>query len=444
MKLLVTLSIFAVVAFAQDDFAAFQGDEDDIVASPSASVDDSYDDMVVEVVEEEAVDEDFSGRVELGDQIMDRTEDEFDPEEFENIPPEEKKSEGLNIIEPSEVPKDVRPTKAIYTIEYGLSAILILYIVNYIYGRVQNGTIATDWFGAAQPFLESQFALVGDSLEKEPVSSLTMNRDADHVFSIWCSGRISTNGMLATLRLNKRQDALNSIYFSYIQPTADKMILKFTMERMEPMCFVIGRSTSVKEILENYPDVTNFCNDKIRSAEKIGLSSMSYVTESTDALAVFDKKMIGSLLGAGSDALVSLHVSDSFVGPRVPDGEETDPLTKSCIFVFEMKDVQKCATQYLKMAVYFVDQLAKFNLNKDAYEKHKKRRAKQAEVADRQRHQDRQEELAKKKEDNRREEYKKMFDEQDPDKQKKLEYDLNKRDLKRQQRKQKPKMSFRT
>ena len=156
-----------------------------------------------------------------------------------------------------------------------------------------------------------------------------------------------------------------------------------------------------------------------------------------------------NLFASAKDSLVSLHVSDSFVGPRVPDGEDCEPISKVCIFVFDMKDVQQNATQFLKLAVHFVDQLAKFNLGKgrillnwtykenwnsslEAYEKHKKRRAKQAEAQERIRHQERQEELARKKEETRRDEYKKMFDEQDPDKQKKLEYDLNKRDLKRQ------------
>ena len=64
-----------------------------------------------------------------------------------------------------------------------------------------------------KPFLESQFALVGDdSGQKEAISSLQMTRDADHVFSIWCSGRMSVDGLLATLRLNKRQDAMSAIY----------------------------------------------------------------------------------------------------------------------------------------------------------------------------------------------------------------------------------------
>lgn len=45
------------------------------------------------------------------------------------------------------------------------------------------------------------------------------------------------------------------------------------------------------------------------------------------------------------------------------------------------------------------------------------------------------EELARKKEDERRDAYQRMVDEADPEKQKRMEYELNKKDLKRNQRK---------
>ena len=74
------------------------------------------------------------------------------------------------------------------------------------------------------------------------------------------------------------------------------MILKFTMEKIEPLCFVVGKSSTVKEVFENYPDVGTFCADKIRSADKLGLSNMSYVAETVDSLSVFDKKVRDSLM----------------------------------------------------------------------------------------------------------------------------------------------------
>ena len=97
-------------------------------------------------------------------------------------------------------------------VEYGLGFILFLYVMNYIYGRLTNGNLAQDWFEKAQTFLESQFALIGDAGEKELVSAMSMTREADHIFTLWCSGRLNVQGMLATLKLVKRQDVYTQIH----------------------------------------------------------------------------------------------------------------------------------------------------------------------------------------------------------------------------------------
>ena len=93
-----------------------------------------------------------------------------------------------------------------------MGVILFLYVLNYIYGRVTNGNLAQDWFDKSQAYLETQFALIGDAGEREIVSSLAMTREADHIFTLWCSGRLNMTGMLTTLKLVKRQDVFNQVH----------------------------------------------------------------------------------------------------------------------------------------------------------------------------------------------------------------------------------------
>ena len=69
------------------------------------------------------------------------------------------------------------------------------------------------------------------------------------------------------------------------------MIVKITIDKIEPMCMVIGRSHAIREIAENYPDISYFCGDKIRGGEKYNLNGHSVLTESADSLSVFDKKV---------------------------------------------------------------------------------------------------------------------------------------------------------
>ena len=69
------------------------------------------------------------------------------------------------------------------------------------------------------------------------------------------------------------------------------MILKFTLDRIDPICLAIGRSSALKDILDNYTDISYYCADKIKSGERYGLGRLSTVTESSDALSIFDKKV---------------------------------------------------------------------------------------------------------------------------------------------------------
>jgi len=452
---LLSLAILAITANAQDDFDDFENDEVDAAVDGFCTGDEcdkvngfeEEDISEVEDVEEtfEVDNEEIDNRVDVGNEMMDVVANEFDDDdEFINEPvdrdpvPKAKQSkeassgEDLKFFNKEDVPTLKKP---VYYIEYGLGFILFLYVLNYIYGRLTNGNLAADWFEKAQPFLETQFALIGDAGEKELVSSMTVTREADHIFTLWCSGRSNISGMLATLKLIKRQDVFTQVHASYIVPSKDQMILKFTLDRIDPICLAIGRSSALKDILENYTDISYYCADKIKSGERYGLGRLSTVTESSDALSIFDKKIQKILQGPVGDALVSLHISDSFQGARVPEGEEQEAPSQAVIFVFDMIDTEKCALQFLKFAIFFVDMVSRYSLSKEALERHRRRRKKRDDDYNRLRHQERQEELARKKEDERRDAYQRMVDEADPEKQKRMEYELNKKDLKRNQRK---------
>ena len=43
---------------------------------------------------------------------------------------------------------------------------------------------------------------------------MTVTREADHIFTLWCSGRSNISGMLATLKLIKRQDVFTQVHAS--------------------------------------------------------------------------------------------------------------------------------------------------------------------------------------------------------------------------------------
>ena len=54
--------------------------------------------------------------------------------------------------------------------------------------------------------------MVGDGGEQSSESALEMAKEADHVYTLWCSGRNNMEGMLVTLRMVKRQDVFSQIH----------------------------------------------------------------------------------------------------------------------------------------------------------------------------------------------------------------------------------------
>ena len=97
--------------------------------------------------------------------------------------------------------------------------------------------------------------------------------------------------------MKKSHRYLNNLYFAlyfsiqYIDPKVDQMIFKFTVDRMDPMVLALGRSAALADVLENYPDISSLCADKIKSGERYGLNKLSFISESTDCLSLFDKKV---------------------------------------------------------------------------------------------------------------------------------------------------------
>lgn len=150
-----------------------------------------------------------------------------------------------------------------YYVEYLLVCCLLLYVIWYASGKTTNSKLASAWLDSHLGLLNSHFALVGifvlccvsccyvvqscgvagdDGTSKEIALSSTSDtegtaetdgeisnkpfkfiKEADHVFTIWCSGRLYVEGMLVTLKLKKRQDLFTSGWRIF-RPTQDQIV----------------------------------------------------------------------------------------------------------------------------------------------------------------------------------------------------------------------------
>lgn len=106
---------------------------------------------------------------------------------------------------------------------------LLAYIMNYIIGKNKNSRLAQAWFNSHRELLESNFALVGkcnshstlfllmlfsltlfsnmslflgdDGTSKEATSTGKLNQENEHIYNLWCSGRVCCEGMLIQLKV---------------------------------------------------------------------------------------------------------------------------------------------------------------------------------------------------------------------------------------------------
>lgn len=155
---------------------------------------------------------------------------------------------------------------------------LLAYIMNYIIGKNKNSRLAQAWFSSHRELLESNFALVGESFgqqerqtrashtrsltdevfastgddgtSKDAVSTGKLNQENEHIYNLWCSGRVCCEGMLIQLKVRplrgrrrvrsnvstrtdsgrlfqflKRQDLLN-VLARMMRPICDQVVRK--------------------------------------------------------------------------------------------------------------------------------------------------------------------------------------------------------------------------
>ena len=71
--------------------------------------------------------------------------------------------------------------------------------------------------------LESNFSLIGDDGSKNIDDVETpLQKESEHLFTLWCSGRVCCEGMLVELKLLKRQD-LVAVISNLMKPGHDQV-----------------------------------------------------------------------------------------------------------------------------------------------------------------------------------------------------------------------------
>uniref|UniRef100_A0A1I7TFS4 PAT complex subunit CCDC47 n=1 Tax=Caenorhabditis tropicalis TaxID=1561998 RepID=A0A1I7TFS4_9PELO len=384
--------------------------------------------------------------------------DDFEDDDFGVVDEQEEETEKAKETETEDQQTPVQPLKftdvpahfrsnwASYQVEGIVVLIILIYLFNYIVGKTTNATIANTVFEMCRPVLEEQFAVVGDDgtteLEKlEP----SLRRDTDSTFSAWCTGRVNVNSLFIQMKTIKRQDLVSRV-LNIFDPTFDKMTIKVSLETgndVDPLIFAIGEKKVASKNFKEMLDLNSFVSERKQAAQQFNLPAnwQLYADQNEVVYSILDPGVV-SLLKRHEQAIEFIHISDQFTGPKPVDGESYTRLPEPQRFMFvtlnlkQLGEDEESVTEIFNLVFYLMDKVKKMKLSKDAKQKAERRRKEFEDAFLKQTHQFRQEAAQARKEEKTRERKQKLMDENDPDRQKRLEA----KELKREAKAKQPKM----
>ncbi|KRX72431.1 Coiled-coil domain-containing protein 47 [Trichinella sp. T6] len=388
--------------------------------------------------------------------VEDESVDDFshllDENEFENFPDERKPgkqnagpSKTVTQLKITDVPGHLRNNWNNFVVELFLIFGLIVYVINYIYGKTKNHSLAVAWFDSNRPFLEENFSIVGDDGISPEVTKNVLIKESDNHYIVWCSGRQGCIGMEIHLKLIKRQDLLSLIFY-IIRPKFDVIEIKIILnpEEMDPFVFALGTKRSAIKNSKEIMDLNLYCSEK-KNVEKLGLPS-SYILHSEIGevtTGLIDTKIVSALCKY-KDVVDYIHISDQFVGikPIEMENMTKPPETAKCLTKCEYlvpgqlrateEDVS--SLQPLMIFIFHVlEKVRRFRLTREGKQKADKNRQYVEESFLKTTHAQRQEAAQQRREERARERKERLMAEEDPERQRKLEKQELKRELKKKQ-----------
>ncbi|XP_049876107.1 PAT complex subunit CCDC47 [Pectinophora gossypiella] len=432
-----------------DDFAEFEQFDADDEPAIAGKTDFSDDVKEVPPPPKPKPKEQFQPSAEQEDEIMVEDEDnEFehfhDPEEFEGFQDNAPRSAEQPKITISKVPIMVRPRWDAYWLEGMLCCLLAAYALAYAVGRAKNTSIAHNFLTMHKPLLDDNFTLVGEPGADVVAGSDTRGwrREAEHCFTMWCSGRLCCEGMLLTLKLIKRQDLVH-VVLGLARPTPDTLLVRVELGREDgdPFVLCVAQKKIATRLAKEMQDLSVFCPER-RPGDKHGLPpALSVLSEAAEATAAILDTRVTSALTQYHKHIQYIHISDRYCGPKqIEETASTKPPETERVLLASLalgpdgggSEVRPL----LQLVFHLIDKIKRLRLSKEALAKCEKRRQKVAEAWMRGAHAARQEQAAQRREEKRKQEKERILAEDDPEKQRRWEL----KEQKRQQKRKTPKM----
>lgn len=338
-----------------------------------------------------------------------------------------------------------------YYVEIGFVFAFMLYFINFLVGSNKNASLATQWYEQSRDDLKQQFVLVGGCPQSRDVQKKDDDSDSSSVkkqkglvkanessYTAWCSGRAGMDGLLIELSLLRRQDLFN-MALNLLKPSQDNLILRFVLnnEGYENFVFCIANKGQAPRLAREMVDINTFCPMR-KPISQYGVDSerlfvMSEIRDVTTF--ILDDKNI-SFLEKNQHLIDYIHITDQFATVKSEDASPAQKLAspkRMATFSFVLPSKPSDATELILFSLSLLDRLRRFKLARDGKQKSEKNRQKITDILQKTALSQRQEAAQLKKDELRRLEKERIYNEDDPAKQRKWE----KKEAKREQKKNK-------
>lgn len=344
-----------------------------------------------------------------------------------------------------------------FYVELGFIFAFLMYFLNYLTGCNKNSVLVSEWFDKSYDVLKSNFCLIGGSpllevdkkndsdealKEKMSLQEVYKNRKgfvkmSESNYTLWCSGRVGTDGVLIQLDLHKRQD-LFAMAFNLLKPSQETCLMHFLINNSEGydnFVFCIANKVMAPRLARDMCDINVYC-PKRKPISQCGVNSdrLFVMSETSDVVSYILDNYVTKFLETNEKLINYIHITDQYVIDRKEDETPALRLANSkrmAIFSFAIPSNPGEASEFVVFALYVLDRLRKFKLTRDSKQKCDKTRQKITGIQEKTALSLAQQKAKETKDALRRQEKEMMLTEEDPAKQRMWERKEAKRELKK-------------
>ena len=146
-----------------------------------------------------------------------------------------------------------------YLYEICMISLVIIFILNIIYGVKKNRSIANKWFLKNRSFYEDNYSHLGGEREYNP-NNLSLIKDSYNDYKFFASGRVYVSWMIVDINLKRRQDLISVLSQIFLFGEKDRVMYEVSLSPSEdvPCIFAICKRKDIKTTKKNYREVNEF------------------------------------------------------------------------------------------------------------------------------------------------------------------------------------------